>query len=66
MLKGRGLKAFAANYMNTPEISLGDPVFDLDSLESITAKKPIRKHTITVNKKKFELFVYSEERIVSL
>ncbi len=66
MLKGRGLKAFNTNYMNKPEISLGDPVFNLDALEDITAKKPIRKHIITVNKKRFELFVYSEVKQVSM
>jgi len=64
--KARWLKAFNTNYMNVPEIALWDPVFDLDLLESIVPKIPIRKHILTVNKKKFELFVYKECPIVSV
>lgn len=66
MLKGRGIKAFNANYLNIPEIAVGDPVFDPDSLEKCKPVKPIRKATLTVNRKKFEVFVYSEERQVSM
>lgn len=66
MLKWRWIKSFNANYLNLPEIALGDPVFDQDSLEAVIAIKPIRKHSLTVNKKRFELFIYSEEKIVSV
>lgn len=65
MFKSRWLKAFNTNYMNVPEIALWDPVFDVDLVEAVIPKKAIRKHTLRVNKKKFELFVYSEEKWVS-
>lgn len=64
--KGRWIKVFNTNYMNVPEITIWDPVFDLDLLEWIVPKKAIRKFSIKVNKKKFELFIFSEEKLVSI
>ncbi len=64
--KWRGLKSFNANYMNIPDIAVGDPVFDADSLEKAKIVKPIRVVTLTVNRKKFQLLIFSEERRVSV
>lgn len=64
--KSRWVKSFDVNYMNVPYIVVWDTVFDADLLEAIKPKSAIRKHTLTVNKKKFELFVYSECKTVSL
>ncbi len=64
--KSRWEKSFNVNYMNIPEIVVWDPVFNEILLNSIIPKRPIRKHNLRINWKKFELFVYSESKSVSV
>lgn len=63
--KSRWIKSFDVNYMNIPQIVVWDPVFDQDLLQAIKPKPAIRKIVLTVNKKRFEFFIYSEKKWVS-
>lgn len=64
--RSRWPKHFDVNYMNVPNIIVWDSVFDEDLLQAIKPKPALRKYVLTVNKKRFELFVYSECKTISL